>query len=88
VEKIRTFVLKVLLSWKKSREIVFRADDTLALRRLTRQGDPGAYIRMLQRAHAFSHAINAQTFDNMRALFVKSNAFKRHDEALLRVPGE
>ena len=65
---------------------VYRDDYMVALRRLTRQHDPAAYLRMLQRAHEFSAAIIGEDMDEMKILLEKSNAFKAHDEAVLKLP--
>ena len=65
---------------------VYRDDYLGALRRLTRNEDPSAYIRMLQRAHQFSAMIQGDDMDEMQLLLEKSNAFKEHDEARLRIP--
>lgn len=57
----------------------------VARRRLTLQHDPAAYLRMLQRAHGFSATIIGEDMDLMKNLLVKSNAFKVHDEATLKI---
>ncbi|MBK8567061.1 MAG: Fic family protein [Saprospiraceae bacterium] len=64
---------------------VYRDDYMVALRRLTRQHDPAAYLRMLQRAHEFSATIIGEDMDSMKILLEKSNAFKAHDEATLKI---
>jgi Fic family protein len=65
---------------------VYRDDYLGALRRLTRNEDPSAYIKMLQRAHQFSSMIHSEDMDEMQRLLEKSNAFKEHDEARLKFP--
>lgn len=65
---------------------VYRDDYLGALRRLTRNEDPSAYIKMLQRAHQFSSMIHSDDMDEMQRLLEKSNAFKEHDEARLKFP--
>ena len=67
---------------------VYRDDYMTALRRLTRQHDPAAYLRMLQRAQEFSATILGEDMDAMRALLERSNAFKGHEDARLRIVGE
>lgn len=65
---------------------VYRDDYMTALRRLTRQYDPVVYIRMLLKAHEFSAAIIGEDMDAMKNLLEQSNAFKSHDEAILKMP--
>ena len=56
-----------------------------ALRKLTRQQDPGPYIRMLQRALDFSETIVGENMDKMESLLERSNAFKEHDQGKLKI---
>ena len=62
---------------------VYRDDYTGALRRLTRHSDPGAYVRMLSRAHEFSATIVGERTDELREQLEKSNAFLEHTEGKL-----
>ena len=64
---------------------VYRDDYLGALRRLTRQQDPLAYIKMLQRSQEFSATLNAGTLEELELLLESSNAFKEHDEAKLKI---
>lgn len=64
---------------------VFREDYIGAIRRLTRQQDPNAYIRMLQRAHEFSSTITGEDMNAMQLHLEASNAFKEHDKAKLKI---
>ncbi len=64
---------------------VYRDDYLGALRRLTRQQDPLAYIKMLQRAHDFSATLKANTMEDVELQLELSNAFKEHDEAKLKI---
>ncbi len=64
---------------------VYREDYIGAIRRLTRQQDPGAYIRMLQRAHEFSSTITGDDVNAMQIQLEASNAFKEHDKAKLKL---
>ncbi|MCP4458680.1 MAG: cell filamentation protein Fic [Cytophagales bacterium] len=64
---------------------VYRDDYLGALRKLTRQRDPDAYIRMLSRAHEFSDTIVGEGLDEMQVIFENSNAFKDHTEAKLMI---
>lgn len=67
---------------------VYREDYLLALKRLSRKRDPAPYIRMLQRAQAFSAVIEGKDMDEMEDRLVQCNAFRNHDEAHLIIPGE
>ena len=64
---------------------VYREDYILALRKLTRQGDPAAYIRMMGRAHEFSTTIIGDDMDAMEKHLEASNAFKEPDKAKLKI---
>lgn len=64
---------------------VFRDDYMGALRKLTRQEEPGPYIRMLQRAHEFSETIHSENMDEMQEKLTTSNAFLEHTEGQLRI---
>jgi len=64
---------------------VYRYDYVGALRRLTRQGDPSVYIRMMQRAQEFSATIFGDDMDVMEKQLESSNAFKEDDKAKLKI---
>ncbi|RDK89212.1 Fic family protein [Marinirhabdus gelatinilytica] len=64
---------------------VYREDYLGALRRLTRNNDPKVYIRMLERAQAFSHTIYGSDMDAMEAILNQSNAFKESNEGVLKI---
>jgi len=64
---------------------VYRDDYAGTLRRLTRQGDPAAYVRMMLRAHEFSATIVGDDMDVMEKQLEASNAFKEHDKAKLKI---
>ncbi|HPF01457.1 MAG TPA: Fic family protein [Bacteroidales bacterium] len=64
---------------------VYRDDYMIALRRLSRQQDPSAYIRMMQRAWTFSATISGDQIDRMEKHLEASNAFKEHDKAKLKI---
>jgi hypothetical protein len=64
---------------------VYRDDYVGTLRRLTRQTDPLAYIRMMQRAWIFSSTIFGDDMNAMEKHLRASNAFKGHDEAKLKM---
>ena len=63
---------------------VYRDDYIGVLRRLTRQQDPSAYIRMLQRAQDFSTTVKGDDMDVMEKHLEACNAFKEHDQAKLK----
>lgn len=63
---------------------VYRDDYIGVLRRLTRQQDPSAYIRMLQRAQNFSTTVKGDDMDLMEKHLEACNAFKEHDQAKLK----
>ena len=64
---------------------VFRDDYLGALRRLSRQGDPEPYIRMLSRAREFSSTIVSEDMDEMQKILEESNAFLEHTEGKLKI---
>jgi Fic family protein len=66
---------------------VYRDDYIGVLRRLSRQQDPLAYIRMLQRAQEFSATIKGEDMDAIEKHLDACNAFKEHDQAQLKIIG-
>ena len=64
---------------------VYRDDYMGALRRLTRQQDPSAYVRMMMNAHEFSSTIAGDDMDAMEKHLEQSNAFKEHNKAKLKI---
>lgn len=77
-----------LVNAKQSKIIiptVFRDDYLGALRKLTRQGEPNAYIRMLLRANDFSETIHGSDLDEMENKLRNSNAFLEHNEGNLKI---
>lgn len=65
---------------------VYREDYMLALRKLSRDRDAGPYIRMMDRAHAWSHWLVPTSLDDLQQQITDSNAFKEPDEAALVWP--
>jgi hypothetical protein len=61
---------------------VFRDDYLLTLRMLTREQNPGPFIRMLDKAQRYSESITG-TMEVMQTLLERSNAFREPDEASL-----
>ncbi len=64
---------------------VFRDDYLGALRALSRRGDPGAYLRMLDYAQRFSISVDFPDFASARRALEIANAFKEPGEAKLVV---
>ena len=64
---------------------VYRDDYLGALRKLTRQQEPIAYIKMLQRAQDFSATLIADSLEALELQLELSNAFKEYDEAKLKI---
>tara|TARA_A100000171_G_C2139555_1_gene153647 strand:+ start:6707 stop:8182 length:1476 start_codon:yes stop_codon:yes gene_type:complete len=62
---------------------VYRDDYLGALRKLTRQRDPKAFIQMLSRIHEFSATIVNDDMDRMQTQLEASNAFLEHTEGKL-----
>jgi hypothetical protein len=64
---------------------VYREDYLGALRKLTRQQNPIPSIKMLQRAQDFSATLNAASMKALEVQLILSNAFKKQDEAKLKI---
>ncbi len=64
---------------------VYRDDYLGALRRLTRKKDPIVYVKMLQRAQEFSATIKANDMNEAELHLEACNAFKEHDQAILKI---
>lgn len=64
---------------------VYREDYMLALRKLTRQREPGAFVRMLSRIHEFSSTVTGYSMIEMQNCLEKSNAFLEADEGKLKM---
>jgi Fic family protein len=64
---------------------VYREDYMGALKKLTRQRDADAYIRMLLRAWEFSSHIHNESLDSMEAYLTDCNAFLTHKESYLKI---
>lgn len=63
---------------------VYRDDYILNLKKFTNQGNPTGYVRMMNRAHAFSHWLKPTSFDELLDQLTSSNAFRESSEAVLR----
>ena len=66
--------------------IVYREDYLLALRALSRQGHAIPYLKMLDRAQAFAHALNFEDYAASTQALSNCNAFLEPHEALLKFP--
>lgn len=64
---------------------VYREDYIGALRKLTRQGEPDAYIRMMERIHEFSELVYDEDMDDMQAYLGKCNAFLEPEKGKLMI---
>ncbi len=64
---------------------VYREDYMGALRKLTRQRLPGAYVRMLLRAYEFSATFHHESINEMEKHLIKSDAFKEPKEGQLKI---
>lgn len=64
---------------------VYRDDYLSALRKLTRQEKPGAFVRMLSRIHEYSTTVTGSNMDDMQIILEETNAFREHDEAKLKM---
>jgi len=62
---------------------VYRDDYLLNLRRLTRKHDPGPYIRMMDRAHAFSHWLEPGEYHSLKLQLEESYAFDEEGRVLV-----
>jgi hypothetical protein len=62
---------------------VYRDDYLGALRRLSRHGDPAAYVRMLQRAHQFSASITGEDMAQMQVRLEAASAFSEPEDGRL-----
>ena len=63
---------------------VFRTDYLGALRRLTRQSDPTALIRAINRVRLFSAQLHSEDFEAMQLQLDRANAFSDSEEDILR----
>jgi hypothetical protein len=64
---------------------VFREDYMGALKKLTKQRDADAYIRMMLRAWEFSSNIHDESLESMEKYLIACNAFLTHKEGYLKI---
>lgn len=77
-----------LVSGKQSKIIIptaYREDYMLTLRKLTRQREPQAFVRMLSKIHEYSSIITGSNLDQMQSTLEKSNAFMEPTEGKLKL---
>ena len=55
---------------------VFREDYILSLKKLTHQKDPDAFIRVMDKLHAFSSTILGENFDDVNQYLKTTDAYK------------
>jgi hypothetical protein len=65
---------------------VYRDDYILNLKKFTNQGLPNGYVKMMNRAHAFSHWLNPTSFDALYDQLTQSNAFRESSTTILQFP--
>ena len=63
---------------------VYREDYLLSLRKLSRQGDPLAYIKVMETMHRFGSTFYSRTFDGMLTYLKSCNAFEEPENAKLK----
>ena len=88
--KFCSFYVVGKIAFKKSKVFkcgpaVYREDYLGAIRRLTRQRDPDALIRMLQRAHEFSENIYDDDMNAMQAYLESCHAFDEPENGKLKI---
>ncbi|MCM2354674.1 MAG: Fic family protein [Pseudobdellovibrio sp.] len=66
--------------------IVYREDYLLALKKLTRQGQADAYIKMLSKAHQFTASLKPTTTTELEQQLTVCNAFKEPEGNRLIIP--
>ena len=64
---------------------VYREDYMGALKKLTKQRDADAYIRMLFRAWEFSSHVHDESLDGMEKYLTACNAFLTYKEGYLKI---
>ncbi|MBI2258789.1 MAG: Fic family protein [Flavobacteriia bacterium] len=64
---------------------VYREDYILAIRKLTRQRSPDAYVRMLSKIREYSTNIKGATMEKMQKILETSNAFYEPNEGKLKL---
>lgn len=63
---------------------VYREDYILTLRKLTRKGEPDAFIRMLNKIQQYSAMITGISLEDMQVYLTNTNAFLESDEGIIK----
>lgn len=63
---------------------VYREDYLLSLRKLSRQGDPSAYIKIMETMHRFGNSLYGRSYDDMLLYLKNCNAFEEPEKAKLK----
>jgi hypothetical protein len=83
----RVFMNAELVNQKQSKILiptVYREDYILTLRKLTRQREPEAFIRMLNKIHNYSSKVSGEDMEQMQIFLKESNAFLEPEEGHLK----
>jgi len=67
---------------------MYREDNLGSLRKLTRRGQSDAYIRMMERIHAFSETVYDEDMDAMQQYLEQCNTFLEPEKGKLKFTGE
>ncbi len=76
-----------LVSAQQTRIIVptaYREDYILSLRKLSRQGNPDAFIKVMQRLQQFSQNLFGEDFEELNHYLISCNAYEKPEEARLK----
>lgn len=65
---------------------VYREDYMLNLKKFTKRRVPNGFVKMMDRAHLFSHWLRPADLNNLKDQLHLSNAFMESDEASLQFP--
>ena len=63
---------------------VYREDYLLSLRKLSRQGNPTTYIKVMEKMHLFGQTLYGRTFDDLWSYLKSCNAFEEPEKAKLK----
>lgn len=65
---------------------VYREDYLLNLKKFTKRREPSGFVKMMDKAHCFSHWLRPSDLNNLKDQLHLSNAFRESDEATLQFP--
>lgn len=63
---------------------VYREDYLLSLRKLSRQGNPTTYIKVMEKMHLFGQTLYGRTFADLWSYLKSCNAFEEPEKAKLK----